>query len=122
MKKINKIIVMILMVALSIGSIFISPVTAVMASAATVGAAITLSKVPTKGVITEGVEIPLGSTVSGSTVTVVIKDPNGTEIYRTGDELPNGWTVNEGKLKFLPTMLGDYKVQYLSMYQEKKLF
>ena len=115
MKKISKIIVMVLMLALSIGSIFISPVTAVLASTATIGAAITLSKVPTIGKVKQGITIPLGTTESGAKVTVSIVDPYGTEIYKgAGENLPAGWSVNSDKLTFIPNHIGDYKVQYTS--------
>lgn len=118
MKKFNKIIVMILMIALSIGSFFISPITAVLAGATTIGAAITLTKVPTTAKMDgRGVTIPLGSTTAaGGTVTVSIKNPLGKEIYKgTGSNLPSStWKVEDGKLTFIPTMIGDYKVQYTS--------
>lgn len=108
MKKINKIIVMVLMVALSIGSFFISPISAIVAATATVGAAFTLSKLPTTAKINDTVKIPKGKTnESGASVSVIVKDPSGKDVT---SELTDKGDYYE----LTPNMVGNYKVGYYS--------
>ena len=108
MKKFNKIIVMVLMVALSIGSFFISPISAIVAATATVGAAFTLSKVPTTASINTPISIPKGKTnKSGAQVKVTVTDPAGKDVSSELQDNGDDYTLT-------PKMLGNYKVKYTS--------
>ncbi len=104
MKKIYKFLVFILMLALAIGSVVISPATLFAASTALVGASIVLTKMPTTGKINTVISIPVGTTTtSGSTVTVKVTDPVGKEVATN---------LNGDHYEFTATMIGDYKVVY----------
>lgn len=105
MKKINKIIVMILMVALSIGSFFISPITGLIAASATVGTAFTLTKVPTTCTVRNSIKIPRGKISDGQYASISIIDPAGNEVKET-------LQADGDYYNFTPDMVGDYKVKY----------
>src|SRR5574344_419695 len=105
MKKFSKIMVFVLMLALSIASIFVSPLTVFATAPLLVGVGIQLSKMPTTGSINSAIKIPVGTTsTSGSVVSVTVTDPKGKQV-----ELP---TAVDGYYNVLPTMVGEYKVQY----------
>ena len=107
MKKINKIIVMVLMIALSIGSFFVSPISGLIAATATVGTAFTLTKVPTTCTVKNSIKIPKGKTDDGQYVEISVIDPAGKEVKDT--------LVEDGDYyNFTPSMVGDYKVKYTS--------
>lgn len=105
MKKFSKIMVFVLMLALSIASIFVSPLTVFATAPLLVGVGIQLTKMPTTGSINSAIKIPVGTTnTSGSVVSVTVTDPKGKQV-----ELP---TAVDGYYNVLPTMVGEYKVQY----------
>lgn len=110
MKKFSKIMVFILMVAITIASFAISPVLGVVMAAGSglVGASISLTKMPTKGEVNTPVYLPAGTSDNGAAVTLTVKDPRGAVVEAT---LVSGGEHN-GEYAFTPTMPGDYKVQY----------
>ena len=101
MKKIYKIMVFILMLALAVGSAVIAPVTVFASASALIGATIILKNMPKTGTIGTPVELPKGSVTNGSSADakVTVIGPNGKEV-----------SVQDGK--FTPTLIGDYKVVY----------
>lgn len=104
MKKIYKVMVFILMVALAIGSVVAAPITLLAAGPALVGVTFALAKMPKKGNVGEVVKLPKAKNVTaGSTVTVKVTDPYGKEIETT---------ENGEYLEFTPAVAGKYKVVY----------
>ena len=104
MKKIYKVMVFVLMLALAIGSAVVAPITLFAAGTALIGASIVLTKMPTTGKTNTTIQIPVGTTTtSGSEVTVKVTDPHGKEVATT---------LNGDKYEFVATMKGDYKVVY----------
>ena len=121
MKKFSKVMIMILMVAITAGSFFISPLMSVFVAAATVSAAaITLTKVPTSGNLNEEIKLPLASQ---SGVKVLVLNPNGKVIYKTGEvESSDEVELKSSYLSLTPKMLGDYKVKYISGDVESEVY
>ena len=101
MKKIYKIMVFILMLALAVGSAVIAPVTVFASASALIGATIILKNMPKTGTVGTPIELPRGSVTNGSSADakITVIDPNGKEV-----------SVQDGK--FTPTLIGDYKVVY----------
>ncbi len=102
MKKIYKIMVFVMMLALAIGSVALAPLTVFAAGSALVGATIVLTKMPTKGTVNTEIEIPKDTT-SGSTVSVEVTDPFGKAVATTEEAT---------SFKFTAKLVGDYKVTY----------
>ena len=114
MKKINKIIVMVLMIALSIGSFFVSPISGLIAATATVGTAFTLTKVPTTATVKDSIKIPRGKTDDGQYVSISVINPAGQEV-QIGNNPEKDELVEDGDFyNFKPNMVGEYKVKYIS--------
>ena len=107
MKKIYKIMVFVLMLALAVGSAAIAPITSVFAiSTALVGASIVLAKMPSTGKVNQQVKIPKGTVGAQTTLDVVVKDPYGIEL--SSSEL-----TEEGDFYvFTPAKKGTYTVEY----------
>jgi len=104
MKKIYKIMVFVMMLALAIGSVIAAPITVFAAGTALVGATIVLTKMPTKGTVNTEIVIPKGTTTtSGSNVSVKVTDPLGKDVVLTDDG---------DNFKFTATMIGNYKATY----------
>ena len=104
MKKIYKIMVFVMMLALAIGSVIAAPITIFAAGTALVGATIVLTKMPTKGTVNTEIVIPKGTTTtSGSNVSVKVIDPLGKEVTLLDDG---------DNYKFTATMVGNYKATY----------
>ena len=104
MKKIYKIMVFVMMLALAIGSVIAAPITVLAAGPALVGATLVLTKMPTSGTVNTEIAIPKGTTTTvGSEVSVKVTDPHGKEVELTeaGD-----------KFKFTATKVGTYKAVY----------
>src|SRR5574344_303873 len=101
MKKINKILVFVLMLVLGVASILAAPMSVFAVGTALVGVSIALAKMPTTGKVNAVVSIPKGT--SDGTVAVSVKDPMG-----------NAVTVTEGTdaYTFTPKKQGNYPVQY----------
>ena len=112
MKKISKIIVFILMLVVSVASFVVSPVLGVVMAAGTglVGASIVITKMPTKGAVNTPVYLPKGTSANGGEVTIKVTDPRGTAVTPTLETSGD----YAGQYKFVPTMVGDYKVQYVA--------
>lgn len=119
MKKFSKIMIMILMVAITAGSFFISPLMSVFAAVIST-AAITLTKVPTSGTINEEIKLPLASQ---SDVKILVINPNGKVIYKTGEVENNAEVeLKSSYLSLNPKMLGDYKVKYIAGDVESEVY
>ncbi|HAJ77677.1 MAG TPA: hypothetical protein DCO89_01230, partial [Clostridiales bacterium] len=104
MKKIYKIMVFVMMLALAIGSVIAAPITVFAISSALVGATLILTKMPTSGTVNTEIVLPKGTTTtSGSEVSVKVTDPHGKEVELT--------EAGE-KLKFTATKVGTYKATY----------
>lgn len=104
MKKIYKVMVFVLMLALAIGGAVVAPITLLATSSVLIGASIVLTKMPTTGKTNTTIQIPAGTTsTSGSEVTVKVTDPYGKEVATT---------LNGDKYEFVAKTKGDYKVVY----------
>ena len=104
MKKIYKIMVFVMMLALAIGSVIAAPITVLAVAPACVGATLALTKMPTTGTVNTEIVIPRGTTTTaGSEVTVKVTDPHGTEVALAD--------VDDG-YKFTATKVGTYKATY----------
>ena len=115
MKKISKLIVFILMLVVSVASFVISPVLGIVLATGTavIGASITLKKMPTSGSVNTPIYLPKGESNNGEDVQIIVTDPRGTDV-ELGSENFALETSGEhtGEYKLIPTMIGDYKVQY----------
>lgn len=115
MKKISKIMVFILMLVVSVASFAISPALGIVMAAGTglVGASITLTKMPTKGEVNLPVYLPKGTSDNSAEVTIKVTDPRGKEVELGSENLALETSGDHtGEYKLVPTMVGDYKVQY----------
>ena len=105
MKKIYKIMVFVMMLALAVGSVIAAPITIFAATTALVGASFVLAKMPTTGVVNTEIEIPKGTTATaGSEVSVKVVNPMGKEVEYE--------EASATTYKFTAKMVGDYKVTY----------
>ena len=108
MKKFRKIMVFILLLAITVAGVLASPVLGIVAAAGSlIGATITLTKMPTKGEVNKEIYIPAGTSNDGA-VKVSVTDPRGNKVELGEPVDHNG--VQCYKLE--PKMIGDYKVQY----------
>ena len=105
MKKIYKFMVFILMAALAIGSVIITPIKLLAINLqGRPGATFALRKMPKKGNVGEVVKLPQAESVTtDSNVTVKVTDPYGKNVETT---------ENGNYLEFTPTVAGKYKVVY----------
>lgn len=104
MKKFYKILVFVLMFALAIGSALVAPITIFATGPALVGASIVLKNMPTTAKVNTEITIPAGNNGDG-TVTVTVTDPYGNAVETQ---------QNGANLKFTATIVGDYKVRYMT--------
>ena len=105
MKKIYKIMVFVMMLALAVGSVLAAPITIFAAGAVLVGATITLTKMPTKATVNAPVTLPKG-TASTSMGKPTVVDPLGNVV--DAEEI----TESGANWQFTPKYVGDYKVTY----------
>ncbi|MGN1212822.1 MAG: hypothetical protein ACI4TZ_02150 [Christensenellales bacterium] len=115
MKKFSKIMVFILMLAVSIASFAISPALGIVMASGTglVGASIALTKMPTKGEVNKPVYLPKGTSNNSADVTIKVTDPRGKAVELGSENLVlEADGEHAGQYKLIPTMVGNYKVQY----------
>ena len=122
MKRIYKIMVFVLMIALAIGSVAFAPITTVFAiGAAAVGATIVLTTMPKNGTLNKEIKIPIGTAKAGEEGTdleVKIVDPRGKELVlgngadKQADLDAGKYVKNDTDYSFLPKLVGNYKVTY----------
>lgn len=111
MKQINKIFLVLLMVASFMIPSFGAAIIAYAGISPTIGAEITIINMPTTGEIGTSLNIPKGSSADGD-VTVTIKDPKGVIVFDSSSDplLPDG---PNNTYIYNPLLTGTYKIQYI---------